>query len=328
MVCLSWGDSDGTVSELHIQHYEEIAKSGTGLIIIEATCVDKDGRLSPDQLGIWDDSHIEGLSKLAAICKKHGSVVFIQIHHAGLKAPKEVIDLRVSSSEYKDNSTVARELSIAEINEIQDKFAAAAVRAEKAGFDGIELHGAHGYLISQFLSPIINKRNDIYGGCMENRLRFALETVKKVKNTVAKDFIICYRMGCNEPDLSDGYKIAKELEGAGVDLLHISSGIASSNLPQVPEGFNYNWIVYGGTEVKKLVNVPVIVVNEINTPERADYLINNNLADFTAIGKAQLADPHWTKHALEGAPIIKCLECKVCMWDTDGRKCPALKRGR
>lgn len=326
VVRFGWGDEKGSVSPMHVKHYEELAEAGTGLIIVEATCIDRNGRLSPDQLGIWEDSHIEGLRKIAEACKKHGAVTLIQIHHAGLKTPKTVADIAVSSSDYKEEDKIAGELSIAELKELQDKYAEAAVRAQKAGFDGIELHGAHGYLISQFLSPIINKRTDEYGGGIENRMRFALEIIQKIKAAAAEDFIIGYRMGANEPTIENGIIIAKALEKAGVDLLHVSAGIPSDELPTVPEDFQYNWIVYGGIEVKKNVNIPVILVNDIRTPERAEYLLRNNFAEFTAIGRGQLADPYWTKHAAEGNPIIACVKCKRCMWYSDGRKCPALKK--
>lgn len=326
MVCFGWGDLEGNVSDLHIEHYTKIAEGGPGLMIIEATCIDKEGKLCDDQLGIWDDRHIEGLKKLAAACKKNGAVALIQIHHAGLKTPKTVVDVAVSASDSQGTDRATRALTIGEIKEVQSKYADAAERAYKAGFDGIELHGAHGYLISQFLSPITNRRNDEYGGEIENRMRFALEVVEQIKNRVPKDFIIGCRMGGNEPTIENGIVIAKALENVGVDLLHVSAGITSDQVPTVPEDFEFNWIVYGGTQVKKNVNVPVIVVNDIRTPERAEYLIENGLADFTAIGKGQLSDPCWVEHAGNNTPINPCLKCKRCNWYNDGRKCPALKK--
>ena len=326
MVCFGWGNEKGEASDLHIKHYEEIAAGGAGLIIVEATCIGKDGRLAPDQLGIWDDQHIEGLSKIAKACKAHDATVLLQVHHAGLKTHKDVIDVAVSSSDYQEEGKKARQLSTDEIREIQEKYVQAAIRAEKAGFDGIELHGAHGYLISQFLSPVINKRSDIFGGVIENRMRFAVEIVGMVKAAVQPNFIIGYRMGGNEPSIEDGIIIAKALENAGVDLLHVSAGIPGEQLPEVPDGFEYNWIVYGGTEVKKNVSIPVVLVNDIRTPERAEYLISNHLGDFIAIGKPQLADPKWTEHALNGSAIVECIKCKRCQWYSDGRNCPALNK--
>ncbi|MGE5633487.1 MAG: tRNA-dihydrouridine synthase [Caulobacteraceae bacterium] len=322
MVCFGWAEDNGLVTKGHIRHYETIAKSGTGLVIQEATCVNKDGRLADTQLGIWSDEQLDGLRRIVDACHKHGAVVLVQIHHAGYKTPKSVIDQSAAPSEMLTDKVNARALTVEEIKGIQKDFVEAAKRAEKAGFDGIELHGAHEYLIDQFMSPIANRRTDEYGGSLPNRARFALEIIEGIKKEVRSDFIIGYRMGGNEPTLDDGIQIAKILEKAGVDLLHVSAGIAGPELPQPPEGFPNNWIVYMGTEIKKHVNIPVIVVNGIRTPENAAYLVENRTADFTAIGKGQMADHNWTKHAREGEPIVECLKCPKCSWFKDGKKCP------
>ena len=157
-------------------------------------------------------------------------------------------------------------MTIDDIKRVQESFLLAALRSEKAGFPGIELHGAHGYLIDQFMSPIVNHRTDKYGGNIENRMRFGLEIVEMIKAEVGKNFIIGYRMGGNEPTLEEGIAIAKALEDKGVDLLHVSAGIQGETVPKVPKEFCYNWIVYCGTEIKKAVEIPVIVVNGIKTP--------------------------------------------------------------
>lgn len=322
MVCFGWTDDKGFVSEKHIRHYEAIAQSGTGLIIVEATCVNKSGRLSNTQLGIWSDEHIEGLNRIAEVCHKHDAVVLIQIHHAGFLTPKTVAEPSLAPSEMVNEKINARALTIDEIKELQNDFVSAAARAEKAGFDGIELHGAHSYLINQFMSPVTNKRTDEYGGGLSGRSRFAVEIIKDIKEVVHQDFIIGCRMGGNEPLLEEGIQVAKAYEAAGVDILHISSGIRGGVTPSAPEGFPYHWIVYNGTEIKKHVNVPVIVVFDIRTPERAAYLVDNGLADFTAIGKGQLADHYWTKHAMEKQDIVSCLKCPKCSWYTNGENCP------
>lgn len=322
MVCFGWTDDNGMVSDRHVKHYEKIAESGTGIIIVEATCVNKSGRLSNTQLGIWSDEHIEGLSRIASACHKHGAVVLIQIHHAGFMTPKTVADPSVAPSDTVNEKFNARALTIEEIKELQQDFIKAALRAEKAGFDGIELHGAHSYLINQFMSPVSNKRTDEYGGDLIGRSRFAVEIINGIKETVGKDFIIDYRMGGNEPMLEEGIQVAKVLEAAGVDILNISSGIRGEQTPSAPESFPYHWIVYNGTEIKKHVNIPVIVVFDIRTPERAAYLIDNRMADFVAIGKSQLADHNWTRHAMENEQIVSCLKCPKCFWYTDGEKCP------
>jgi 2,4-dienoyl-CoA reductase-like NADH-dependent reductase (Old Yellow Enzyme family) len=231
--------------------------------------------------------------------------------------------LPVAPSDYeKDGKLAARALTSDEIANIQEDFLSAAIRAKKAGFDGIELHGAHGYLIDQFMSTLINKRDDAYGGSFENRARFALEIVHKIKKHTGENFIIGYRMGGNTPNLEEGIRLAKNLEENGVDLLHVSAGIRGGDLPKTPEGFPYNWIVFMGTEVKKHVSIPVVTVNDIRTPERASYLIENNLVDLAAIGRGHLVDASWAEKAENNEEVISCLKCQKCSWFRDGRLCP------
>ncbi len=180
MVSFSFAKEDGFVTEDKINHYRKLARGGVGLIILEATCVNSRGKLSKDQLEIGHDKYIEGLSKIVDVCHENGAKVFIQLHHAGLRSRIE--GEKVSSSDYDDGKIQARGLSIEEIHKIQDDFIKAAVRAEKAGFDGVELHGAHSYLLSQFFSEKVNKRDDIYGGSFENRIRIAKEIIEAIKN--------------------------------------------------------------------------------------------------------------------------------------------------
>lgn len=325
MVCFGWTDNNGMVTENNIKHYEERAKGGTGLIIVEATCVSKDGRLADTQLGIWCDEQIDGLSKLAEACHKHDSKVIIQIHHAGLSTPAKVRVPALAPSDFKDEKRNAVEMTVEELKNIQKEFVQAAIRAEKAGFDGIEIHGAHGYLICQFFSKIVNKRKDEYGGSLENRGRFVKEIIDEIKKNVSENFIIGYRMGGNEPTLEEGIEIAKFLEKLGVDLLHVSAGMSGGNIPEVRENFKYNWIVYMGTEIKKHVNIPVIVVNSIKTPQDAEYIVENGLADFVAIGRGHLVDKQWSDKAKDGQEVKQCLKCKKCLWWVDGNLCPQNK---
>jgi len=323
MVAFTFADDNNFVSEKNINHYEAIAKSGTGLIIVEATCVSKDGRLSEDQLGIWSDEFIDGLSKIAKACHKHGAKVFIQLHHAGLRTSKSINEDTITSSDYNNGKVIARAMTQDEIHAIEQDFIQAAIRAEKAGFDGIELHGAHSYLMTQFFSTKVNHRTDAYGGNLENRLRFTTEIFEGIKAKVCDNFIIGIRMGCNENDLETSIEMAKRFEALGMDFLHISTGFDNTPIEEeLPKDFPCNWIVYGGTKIKENVNIPVIVVNSIKTPEQANYLIDHNLADLVAIGRAQLADYSFVKHIKEGEDIVSCLECKPCKWFTNGDKCP------
>jgi NADPH2 dehydrogenase len=334
MVCFGYGVEQGLVTEEILKHYEARAKGGVGLIIVEATCVDEKGRLSPRQLGLWSDYQIDGFSKIAEVCHKHGARVLVQIHHAGVATAPGITDDAVSASDYTATAMMgrrkisARALTVEEIYTIQGKFVEAALRARAAGLDGIELHGAHGYLISQFHSPMVNKRKDEYGGSAENRARFAAEIIRGIRKAAGDGFIIDIRMGCNEPDLESSIEIAGEMEKAGVDVLHVSSGMTTltgmhaDETPRVPEGFPYSWIIYGGTEIKKHVSVPIIVVNGIRTPEQASYLIENDLADFTAIGKGLLVDPEWANKAKQSLEVVPCIDCKTCAYFRTENACP------
>jgi len=326
MVAFTFAQEGGFVSEENINHYEQMAKGGAGLIIVEATCVNHKGKLSKDQLEIWDDKYIDGLSKIVKVCHENDSKVFIQLHHAGLRTSKDVTEDMVSSWDYDDGKRTARALAIEEIHKIQEDFVNAAVKAEKAGFDGIELHGAHGYLMTQFFSLKVNKRTDKYGGSLGNRMRIALEIIEKIKSKVRPDFVIGIRMGSNENSLEASIEMAKEFEKY-VNYLHISTGFDNTPLDvELPDDFPCNWIVYGGTKIKENVDIPVVVVNSIKTKEQIEYLLANDLADFVAVGRSQLADPSFVNHIKNQEEINKCINCRPCKWYRDGRKCPARVR--
>ena len=326
MVCFGYAETNGFVTKANIAHYEALAMGGPGLIILEAHAVEEKGKLTNDQLGIWSDLHIEGLKRIAEACHKQDVIAMVQIHHAGLQTPKNVSTSAIAPSDYDKDGRIATAMTLDEIKRIEEAFLKAAIRARKAGFHGIELHGAHGYLIDQFMSPITNHRQDEYGGSIENRMRFGLEVVGMIKAELGKDFILGYRMGGNEPTLEEGIVIAKALEEKGVDLLHVSAGIAGDTIPEVPKDFPYNWIVYCGTQIKQAVKIPVIVVNGIRTSAQASFLIENNLADFVAIGKAQLVDKNWANKVSANKEPNPCLNCAKCAWFSDGRKCPGIFR--
>jgi 2,4-dienoyl-CoA reductase-like NADH-dependent reductase (Old Yellow Enzyme family) len=335
MVCAGFTGEDGLLTLKNIERYRDRARGGVGLIIIEATCVNKTGKLSPNQLGIWSDDHIKGFNRLASYCHEYDAKALVQIHHAGLAVARGVTGDPVAPSDFqglsKTNQNVrARALTLAEIGTLQNEFVEAALRARKAGLDGIELHGAHGYLISQFLSPLVNKREDDYGGSLVNRTRFATEIISKIRQAAGEDFLISCRIGCNEPDIESSIQIAKLLEKAGADMLHISTGmnnfLAGETVhPTVPPYFHYNWIVYGGTQIKEQVKVPVIVVNGIRTPVEATYLVQNNYADFVAIGRGLLVDHEWANKGRQYLQVTTCQHCKACAYRIPGNRCPQTK---
>ncbi|MBN1469104.1 MAG: NADH:flavin oxidoreductase [Fusobacteriaceae bacterium] len=285
MVRFSLIDDSGYVNEKLIEYYDKLAKDGNGMIIVEATCVCPNGKLRDNQLGIWDDSFIEGLSSIAAIGKKYNCPFLLQIHHRGF------IDS-------------LNEIPTSTLDSILNKFIIAFSRAKKAGFDGIEIHGAHRYLISQLNSKILNQRTDKYGGASHlERLYFSLQLIRNTKELFDKNFLLSYRLGGNEPDLEDGIELAKILEKEGVDILHVSHGYPHQDIRALekidkPKEFPLSWITYMSKVIKEHVNIPVIAVNLIKTEEQASYVVENNVADLVAIGRAQLPiKSNWIKEA-------------------------------
>lgn len=323
MVAFGLSRGDGFVTDENIEHYDKISRDGAGTVIVEATCINPEGRLAVKQLGIWDDKFIEGLKKISNIIHNNGAIAILQLHHAGLKARKDVIETPLSSSKYSLNGIISREMTIEEIETTIYEFGESAKRAEKANFDGVEIHGAHGYLLTQFFSRKVNSRTDKYGGSFENNIRIADEIYNSVRENTHKSFIVGIRMGCNDDNLKESIERAKKFEEMGYDYLHVSTGF--DNLPieiEIPKEFPCNWIVYGGVKIKENVSIPVIGVNMIKTRSQIDYLLDNNLLDFVAIGRAQLADPSFIRHILKDEDIITCLECKPCKCFSNIKNCP------
>lgn len=313
--------SDGFVNERKLKHYQAIAKNGIGMIVVEATAIHPNGRLSDDQLGVWDDCFIPGLKSLATTIQAEGVPAILQIHHAGAKTRVTGFDDQVSASNYHN----AREMTLAEIKSTIFDFRDAARRAFKAGFSGVEVHGAHGYLLTQFFSNTSNHRKDLYGGPLVNRTRIAKEIIDEIRSVVDDDFIIGMRMGCNENSLFDSQLLAKKFETFGYDYLSVSTGLDQTMIEK-PEDFPFHWIVYGGTQIKEVVSIPVIGVYGIRTENDIKQLIEPGLLDFVALGRAQLADYNFVNKLKTGEEILYCLNCKVCQWRFDGDKCPRQKQ--
>ncbi len=328
VVCFRYAGDDGLVTERNVAHYREIAEGGSGIVITEATAVMKEGRLAPFQLGIWSDDHIAGMSRIASEVKQAGALSLLQIHHAGWLTSDKVSEVaRGPSADPANPRTTA--LLPEEIPAIESAFIAAAVRARDAGFQGVELHGAHGYLLNQFASRHYNQRTDIYGVTAEGCLTLATRIIRGIRGECGEEFIIGYRMGANTPTLDDGIAAARHLEAHGIDILHVSHGGNLLNLPRTPQDFEFNWIVYSGVKIREQVSLPVIAVNEIRTPERAESLLAGNLVDFVALGRPQLADPKWVYHVKNQIPVQSCFNCRPkCRWYEDSTLCPARSRKR
>jgi 2,4-dienoyl-CoA reductase-like NADH-dependent reductase (Old Yellow Enzyme family) len=293
--------SDGEVTEGLIKHYTERAR-GVGLIIVEHSYINNTGKLSPNQLGIYDDRLVPGLSKLVKAVHSHETPITSQINHAGGRTTSSVIGAQpVAPSSVLVFQETPRELNIEKIDELVEAFGRAARRAVEAGFDAIEVHGAHGFLLNQFLSPLTNKRKDEYGGNLEKRTRFPIRVFEKVREEVGPGFPLLYRLGADDfkeggLSLGDTKVFAEMLVGAGVDAIDVSSGIVGSNPPGV-SGQGYLFHLAEG--IKKAVKVPVVGVGGVAEPEFADKAVREEKVDLVAVGRALLADSEWAVKAVK-----------------------------
>lgn len=323
---------DGKVREAHLNHYHRSA--GPGLIIVEATVVSPEGRLAATQLGAFHDAQLAGLRRLADLIREDGGVPGIQLHHAGARSTQEKnYGLPIYAPTDIDGSpdgTVA--LDEEGVLRIVRCFAEAAERVADAGFEYIELHGAHGYLGSQFLSPARNRRQDAWGSSVEGRARFLVEIVTAVRERVAGQAtrpVVGVRLGVadGEPGgivLADGVRAAQMIVAAGADVLHVSHGgsMPEYGAPDSP----WSVTMRLAEAVRPLVDLPVIGVGGIKTPDEAEQVLSLGVADLVAVGRGILADPGWARKAAAGAAesIHLCRDCKPrCFHYTEPSKCPA-----
>jgi NADPH2 dehydrogenase len=296
MCMYSCQNQDGKVENWHYTHYVSRAVGQVGLIVVEATAVTKQGRISPFDLGIWSDEHIPGLERLVSMIKEHGAKAAIQLAHAGRKAMIDGEIIAPSAIPFNEEMKTPKEMTHEDIKQTVQAFQDGAARAKKAGFDIIEIHAAHGYLINEFLSPLTNKRADEYGGSFENRYRFLKEIISAVKEVW--DGPLFVRISANDyhPDgltEKDYVNYAKWMKEQGVDLIDVSSGAV------VPVSIN----VYPGYQVKfsetirNGANIPTGAVGLITTGQQAEEILRNNRADLVFIGRELLRDPYWPRTA-------------------------------
>ncbi|MEW6275178.1 MAG: FAD-dependent oxidoreductase [Bacillota bacterium] len=316
----------GEVTEQLIRYHVERAKGGVGLIIVEFTCVDYPaGKAAAPHLSIHDDKLIAGHNELVEAVHRYGAKIALQIVHAGRQTTRRRTEGHqpVAPSPIPCGLMKAqpRELTIPEIEEIVEKFALAAERAKMAGYDAVELHGAHGYLIAQFMSPYTNKRIDKYGGSLERRMRFPLEIIERIREKVGLDYPLLFRFSADEfvpggRTIEESKRVAQMLEKAGVDALHVSASIHESKYANVePMSFPQGWRVPLAAEIKSVVKIPVIAVGVIREPEFANQVLEEGKADFIAIGRGLLADPEWPAKAKTGRSeeIRRCISCCYCI---------------
>jgi 2,4-dienoyl-CoA reductase-like NADH-dependent reductase (Old Yellow Enzyme family)/thioredoxin reductase len=316
--------NDGTITEAAIEHYRNRAAGGPAMIIMEACAVSPEGVVSNHQARIYDDQFIEGLSKIAAVMKSEGSVPAVQIHHGGRQTSVKVIKRKPLAPSPIPCPTIRGDvepLTIDGIQEIIQKFGDAAERSKQAGFELIEIHGAHGYLVNQFLSKISNIREDDYGGDIKGRTRFAKEIVAEVRKRIGPDYPLSFKISAQEfvpkgLDLEESIEILKILVAAGVDVIQVSAGndITPEWICQ-PMFMEKACLADSAEKVKKALNVPVMAVGRINEPMIANEILEKGKADLVCIGRGLLADPEMPKKAKEGRidEIRTCIACNTCM---------------
>jgi len=336
---ISSANADGSVNDRVIAYHEEIAKGGCGLIITGASTPDREtGRPTVTCLSVDADYYIPGLHLLAKSVQKHGAKACVQIQHPGRQAayPKKGLiscsdmvadipgsaghEVVYSGSEAKGKDV--RGMTVEEVYDLIEKFAEAAWRVKEAGFDAVELHAAHGYMIAQFMSTYTNKRNDRFGGTLKNRLRFPLEIVKRIQFKCGPDFPIGIRYSGEEwmpgsRTLDESIEIAKIFEKAGVAFLDISAGIFEAAGPTMdPMYYKEGWNTYTAEAIKKEVKIPVITSHSLRNPKYCDRIIAEGKTDMIGLSRQLIADPYWANKAKAGKTkeIRKCISCLIGCW--------------
>ena len=311
---------DGIISDWHLQHYSRFAFSGLGAAFIEATGVSPEGRIGHGCTGIWSDDHVEGLSKIVKTFNQYDCLSGIQLAHAGRKASflrpwdgaspiteNDKIEpawqtIGPSAIPINNSSPVPKEMTIEDINRVKEDFKNAAIRANIAGFDIIEIHGAHGYLLHSFFSPISNMRNDQYGGNFENRIRFAMEIIADIKSVWPENKPLFYRLSSIDAPgqgatIEDNVQLAKSLKIAGVDVIDCSSGGITGSPVLTKSKIIPGFQVPYSEKIKKEAEISSMAVGAIINADQANEIISNKRADLVAMGRELLADTQWVYKA-------------------------------
>ncbi len=304
-MCMYSAAEDGLVTDWHLAHYAARAAGGAGLIVTEATAIEPRGRISRGDLGLWDDAQVEPLARIVRLVQAEGAAIGVQLAHAGRKAftakkgygPQ--VPVAPSALPFDEGWRKPHKLDEREIGQIIAEWRSAAVRALAAGLDLIEIHGAHGYLGHQFLSPLANRRADAYGGSLAHRARFLLEAVEAVRQVWPPDNPLFVRLSAT--DWTPGgltpaevVVVARELGKRGVDLIDCSSG---GMVPAGPPAIGPGYQVPFAEQVRREAGIATAAVGLIATPELADEIVRNGRADLVAMGRELLRNPCWPLHA-------------------------------
>ena len=317
-------ENDGSIPQKAIEHYRLRAAGGPAMVIMEACAVSPEGIVSPHQARIFDDRFVEGLSKIARSMKAEGAVPAVQLHHGGRQTSAKVINGQPVAPSPLPCPSIRGDVTPLTVNAIQElvqKFGDAADRALQAGFELIEIHGAHGYLINQFLSGFSNIRQDAYGGDIPGRSRFAREIVREIRKRVGEQFPISFKISAMEfvkdgLDVEESLEILKILVKEGVDVVQVSAGNdATPEWICQPMFMEKACLAGFAATIRKELDVPIMAVGRINEPLLAEELIKTGKADLVCIGRGLLADPAMPNKAREGRldDIRTCIACNTCM---------------
>ncbi len=322
----NFATEDGAVTRRMVRYYQERARGGVGLVIVEMSACHPAGKGFPCMVAAYHDRFIPGLNELAEGIQVYGPCAALQIGHAGRQTSRHISGYPVKAPSpipVSGTTEIPQEMSPGEIEEAVEAFGAAALRAKRAGFDAVELHGTHGYLLNQFLSPYTNQRVDDYGGNFEKRLRFAVEVIRAVRGRVGDDYPVLFRLCANEYledekgiTLSLAKEIGPRLVEAGVDMLHVTGGMGETGDHLIqPLYYDRAYNVYLAEGIKEVVGeTPVIAAGSIMDPDLAGRILKEGKADLVAVGRGLIADPQFVNKAKDGAPhqIRPCIRCNEC----------------
>ena len=331
-------DDEGFVTDAHIELYSRLAEGEVGLIVTGHAHVQPSGKASPRQMAVFDDRFVAGLARIPAAVHRFPSLVFLQIAHAGRQTKEKLCGcIPVSPSAIYDpvSKVMPRELSADEIRVLIADFVSAGVRAHRAGFDGVQLHAAHGYLLSSFLSPHTNRRADEWGGPVENRARVLVEVLRGVKAACGRDFPVIVKL--NSTDflegglvLEDAVRVARMIEAEGIDGIEVSGGMAEAGRGSVWAGLRgedeEGYFVENAARIKRAVRVPVFALGGIRTLAVAERIVSEGRADLVSLSRPLIRDPFLVKRFREG-PTGKsaCISCNKC-FNPRGIRCAELPK--